>query len=337
MTVAGSVILIADSAYFKALYNLVPSPVLLLHKADGLILAANPAFIDAFGLPELKADTEAARLYPASGSLPWNIVQGEEGQKVAAKLALPGQQAQAVEVTVAEAMLAGNSVLLCFVQGQQSTRSQQTALVAAEAEKKALLNEVYHRVKNNLNIIISLLKLQLNRVEDPEFRKLLLESKSRIFTLALLQERLYLSPRLSEVKANEYLIKLADSVIHTFKGRQQISLKTDTAECWLKVDSLVPLGLLVHELVSNAVLHAFTEQEKGTISLSFGPAGENSYQLTIADDGKGMAGPEVFDAGKTLGIQLINSLTKQLKASKQLETSAGAGTRIIVKFAKPLS
>lgn len=244
-------------------------------------------------------------------------------------LTLPDQQAQAVEAIVTEAMLAEERVLLCFVQGQQS---QQISLAVAEAEKKALLNDVYHRVKNNLNIIISLLQLQMNRVEEPEVRKLLLESKSRIFTLALLQERLYLSPRLSEVKANEYLTNLADSVIHTFKGKKQIKLKADTAECWLKIDTLVPLGLLVHELVSNAAVHAFTEQEQGAVQLSFGPVGDASYQLIIADNGKGLAGQEVFNAGKTLGIQLINSLIKQLKASKQVETAAGAGTKIIINI-----
>jgi two-component sensor histidine kinase len=321
-------LLFPDREYFKALYNPVPSPVLLLHKAEGVILETNHAFAATFKQPESTA-LLIAILQPASGNKEW-----EKGPKLPAILTLPGQQAQAVEVIVTEAMLADEKVLLCFVQDQQS---QQIAITVAEAEKKALLNEVYHRVKNNLNIIISLLKLQMNRVEDPEVRKLLLESKSRIFTLALLQERLYLSPRLSEVKANEYLINLADSVIHTFKGRKQISLKTDTAECWLKIDSLVPLGLLVHELVSNAAMHAFTEQEQGSIHLSFGPVEDTSYQLTVADNGKGLAGPEVFNTGKTLGMQLINSLIKQLRAGKQLETAAGAGTKIIINIPKPQS
>ncbi|AHM60158.1 signal transduction histidine kinase [Flammeovirgaceae bacterium 311] len=319
--------------HFKALYNPVNSPVFLLHTGEGLVLAHNVAFSACFYTPEVFTDTpKAATIILAT---PHHVQAVRQG-KVSATLQLPDGNRQALELELADAMLGDESVLLCFVQDQLSHNSQQIALAAAEAEKKALLNEVYHRVKNNLNIIISLLKLQMNRVQDPGVRKLLLESKSRIFTLALLQERLYLSPRLSEVKANEYLISLAHSVVNTFKGGQQISLHTHSTECWLKVDTLVPLGLLVHELVSNAVVHAFSAQEQGQVHLFFGPAGDTHYELIIADDGKGLS-PQIFEGGKTLGVQLINSLVKQLKAHKQLETAAGAGTKIIISLPKPLA
>lgn len=320
--------------HFKALYNPVTNPVFLLHPKEGVVLAYNGAFSTCFYTPGASALTPGAAavtILPTPGHQ--KAVRRGRAQ---ATLELPDGTKQPLELELTEAMLADEPVLLCFVQDQPNHSGQQLALAAAEAEKKALLNEVYHRVKNNLNIIISLLKLQMNRVEDPEVRKLLLESKSRIFTLALLQERLYLSPRLSEVKANEYLFNLAHSVVNTFKGDRQISLHTHTTECWLKVDHLVPLGLLVHELVSNAVVHAFTAQEQGNVHLYFGPAGDAHYELTIADDGKGLA-PETFEGGKTLGVQLINSLIKQLKAVKQLETTAGAGTKIIIRFPKPLA
>lgn len=319
--------------YFKVLYNPVTNPVFLLHTSEGVVLEANEAFRAYLPSPgDAGPIAGAVKLQPRF----WFDGTVAKNQKTAVSLEFPGGSVVAVDLVATEALLADEKVLLCFVQVNSSQSSQGNALAAAEAEKKALLNEVYHRVKNNLNIIISLLQLQMNRVQDPEVKKLLLESKSRIFTLALLQERLYLSPKLSEVKANEYLTKLAHSVVNTYKGDQQLHLETDTEECWLKVDTLVPLGLLVHELVSNAVLHAFNEQKEGTIHLSFSPADEDGYSLTVADNGRGLAGEKAFDTSKTLGVQLINSLVKQLKAQRQVESTAGAGTKFIISFPKPI-
>src|SRR5690606_24261115 len=125
------------------------------------------------------------------------------------------------------------------------------------------------------------------------------------------------------------------SVVQTYQGAQRINLKAEADECWLKVDTLVPLGLLLHELVSNAVLHAFDKQEDKIISLKFAHVGTTHYVLMVADNGSGLPGSDFFETGKTLGVQLINSLAKQLKARLQLSTATGKGTEVSIIFPQP--
>ena len=320
----------SSRAYFREIYSLVADAVFLYNAADMQIIEGNRFFRSLINAPEdLDLNLPLAQIFnPLSIqqlTLPRKLFDAEI--RGANKALLP------VRIQLREVLLEGMPLLMGVASRQLVQPVSEASMAAAEQEKKALLNEVYHRVKNNLNVIISLISLQLNRVHEPQPRRLLKESKSRIYTLALLQERLYHSPRLSDVKANEYLTSLAQSVVATFKeSRQQIRLIPQTQESWLNVDLLVPLGLIVHELVANAVLHAYAEQETGDIQLMFNICGASEYELVISDEGRGLPEGSVFASFKTLGAQLVISLTKQLKGRLQVESSTGKGTKVSVKF-----
>ena len=317
---------IPTNAHFKAFYKNVSEGVFLYQPAQGLIIDGNSAFKARIGA----ADSAAANLsIPLAQLFPRLTPTFEAGDVIHTILALEGSPYILVQLKIAEATLADEPLLLCVLKEQQS----QQVLDAAYAEKKALLKEVYHRVKNNLNIIISLLGLQLNRAEDIHVRHVLRESKSRMYALSLLQERLYHSTRISEVKANEYLASLAQSVVATFKeSKQQLSFRTQTRECWLNVDVLVPLGLLVHEVVANAVLHAFPQGQSGEIFLLFQEHEVGAYELMIQDTGIGLPAGSSFASFSSLGSQLIINLSRQLKGRLQLESEPAKGTKVIVTF-----
>ena len=297
--------------------------------SDGLIVEGNTAFRQAVGI-----DHDSAFTLAFSKVLPFTTIPDILPDKaLQAQFQMLDKAAEPVRLQLQEVMLEQVPVLLVIASEIKCADTAREALAAAETEKKALLKEVYHRVKNNLNIIISLMSLQVNRVQELPLKHLLIESKSRVYTLALLQERLYHSPRLSEVKANEYLLSLTQAVIANFKeNKQQLVLVPNMQECWLNVDVLVPLGLVVHELVANAVLHAFKEQESGEIHLQLSYTENEGYHLSVEDTGKGLPEGSSFTSFKSLGAQLVVSLARQLKARVQVESKAEKGTHVSLFF-----
>jgi PAS domain S-box-containing protein len=181
-------------------------------------------------------------------------------------------------------------------------------------EKEVLLKEVHHRVKNNLQVISSLLFLQKDSIEDPVVQDLFEESRNRIASMALVHEELYRSGDLARVDIKEYLERLAPKVVQSLRGSKSIGFALNLTECRVGVDKAIPFGLIVNELVTNAVKHGFTGRETGNIRVTV-ERQEGMAQAVVEDDGIGL--PEGFhpDAVKTLGIQLVVQLTRQLRGS----------------------
>jgi PAS domain S-box-containing protein len=181
-------------------------------------------------------------------------------------------------------------------------------------EKEVLLKEVHHRVKNNLQVISSLLFLQKDNVEDQAVQDMFEESRNRIASMALVHEELYRSGDLARVNLKEYLERLAPKVVQSLRGNKSIGFALNLAECRVSVDKAIPFGLIVNELVTNAVKHAFAGREAGNIRVTV-ERQEGMAQAVVEDDGIGL--PEGFhpDAVKTLGMQLVVQLTRQLRGS----------------------
>lgn len=312
---------------FAALYNPVEALVFAVEISDAKILVGNSAFWTSipFDTNELSATT----LFPAQ-----LLQQPKTGEKIPLTLQLPGTGPLPVRMQLLDAVLDGEKVILCIATpAHTAEKSTSNALEVAEAEKKALLNEVYHRVKNNLNIIVSLLSLQLSRVQEQSVHMMLLESKSRVYTLALLHEFLYLSPRVAEIKAGDYLLKLSNSVFTSFrKPSQHVRLIADMTDAWLNVDILLPLGLICHELVANAVQHAFATEATGEIRISFCPLPNGDFEFMVTDNGSGFPEGVNFGNGNTLGQKLIVNLSKQLKGQLLVASNREKGTAVTLQF-----
>lgn len=197
-------------------------------------------------------------------------------------------------------------------------------------EKEMMLKEVHHRVKNNLMIISSLLSIQSSYVTDEKVLQVLTESENRANTMALIHEKLYKSD-LSHLELGDYIITLSKEIFDTYSSSNNIKLKTDTEEVYLDVDTAIPLALVVNELITNSIKYAFPNGESGTISISLKNMGDTAI-LTIGDDGIGLPKDMEIEKTSTLGMELLNNLTKQIDA--KLSVLPQKGTNFKIEFKK---
>ena len=190
-------------------------------------------------------------------------------------------------------------------------------------EKNTLLKEVHHRVKNNLQIVSSLLHMQAKHFHDEEARNLILESQNRIRSMALVHEMLYASEGLSKIEFGEYVSALADSLRASFGSKAaKVELSIEVADVALDLDTAVLLGLILNEVISNSFKHAFPEGRSGHLSVHLEET-DAGLHLSVRDDGIGLpAGFELEKAG-TLGVQLVRAVSSQLGATVQFETNGG--------------
>ncbi|REL33497.1 hypothetical protein DYD21_12065 [Rhodohalobacter sp. SW132] len=212
----------------------------------------------------------------------------------------------------------------------EQTRSIREAL----EEKEVLIKEVHHRVKNNLAVIYSMLDLQTNYLEDEKTLAVFEDSKLRVTSIALIHEKLYQNESLSKIEAGVYIPELVDVIIRSMEVRHQnIDCNVDVVDnLHLSLDQGIPCGLIINELVSNAYKHAFCETNNGEIHVGLCRK-NNELILKISDNGKGL--PENYSNGKSdsLGLILVNTLIKQLKAELTID-SGEHGTTFEIRFEK---
>ncbi len=202
-------------------------------------------------------------------------------------------------------------------------------------EKEVLLKEVHHRVKNNLQVIFSLLYLQSRDIEDPVVQQMFRDSQNRVRSMALVHEQLYRSEDLARVDFGEYVRRLAAHLYRAYGvPGDGIKFTVDVVDALLGIDQAIPCGLIINELVSNALKHAFPTSGRcpeSEIAVSLRPNAANRLTLTVHDNGVGF--PEKLDwrATASLGLQLVNTLVRQLEAEIELNRDAGTEFRITLK------
>lgn len=205
---------------------------------------------------------------------------------------------------------------------------------ASLREKEILLREIHHRVKNNLQIISSLMTLQEEGVDHPAALEALAVCRGRVSSMAVIHEQIYRTPSLSRIDVADYLQQFLPRIVSVFKGVEDISLELDIAPILLTLDQAIPFGLIINELTTNALKHAFRGREYGTIRLSASLADE-MVTLVIEDDGNGL--PENFDPTRTssLGLQIVSMLTKQLHGTLSIEPASGTRFRFQFPLCQP--
>lgn len=196
-------------------------------------------------------------------------------------------------------------------------------------EKELLLKEIHHRVKNNLQVVSSLLKLQTGYVKDENALDLLMDSQNRVRSMALVHQKLYQSADFSEINFTEYLRQLTGYLINSFKiSPDVVEIDISAEKLELGIDHAVPCGLIVNELISNSLKYAFPDGKKGLIKIELKKKEEGTIVLTISDDGVGF--PEGVDYRETqsLGLQLVNTLVGQIDGTISMENHVGTTFRI---------
>ena len=201
-------------------------------------------------------------------------------------------------------------------------------------EKEILLREIHHRVKNNLQTISSLLDLQAESIKDPAALEAFRSSQSRIRSMALIHERLYKSEDLSRIKAQEYIKNLTDYLEATYDSLAgNIKLRTDVQNILLNLDTAIPCGLIINELVSNSMKYAFPGEEAGTIEVSLMVSSTDNISLLVKDDGIGIPADISIENSPSLGLQLVHLLVKQIYGTFKMVRENG--TRVEIIFPKP--
>jgi len=202
-------------------------------------------------------------------------------------------------------------------------------LKASLHERELLLQEVYHRVKNNMQIIISLLRLQAQKLKNEYAKEVLHEAQNRIKSMALVHDRIYQSEDLAKVNFEEYIKRLAIELFYSYNiDTERIKLKTNISEVSVDVGAAIPCALIINELVSNALKHAFPDNRKGEVSIEFYSDDNNQSVLLVHDNGVGL--PKDFDTqgSDSFGLQLVYMLTDQLHGRCEAKSNGGTTFRI---------
>ena len=195
---------------------------------------------------------------------------------------------------------------------------------ASLKEKEVLLKEIHHRVKNNLQIISSLLYLQASRTEHAGAVSALRESRNRIKSMALIHERLYQSANLASVDMGEYTRNLVSDLQRSYRIEESaVRLRLNIQDIPLGITEAIPCGLIINELVSNALKHAFPKGRAGEVTIGLRRATANRTTLTVSDNGIGFPEQMDFRKSPSLGLTLINSLVEQLGGTIDLDRRGG--------------
>jgi two-component sensor histidine kinase len=208
-------------------------------------------------------------------------------------------------------------------------RKAEDALRALVEEKVVLLREVHHRVKNNLQVISSLLSLQQQAAEDPVTKELLRETRGRVQSMARIHEKLYQTRNVAEVDFGEYVRTLTRELLHSY-GVRNVRVDVVANDVHLHVDTAIPCGLIINELVTNALKHGFKGGREGTITVELALHQSGMLHLRVADDGVGFGDGVDYRDARTMGMVIVRSLVAQLAGAAELSTDSG--TEFLIRF-----
>jgi len=210
-------------------------------------------------------------------------------------------------------------------------QAQKNVIEEALTEKESLLREIHHRVKNNLQVISSLLSLQERRIKGAEGKQVVQESRNRVQSIALIHQNLYQQENISRIHMEPYLTELSEQIRRSFDlGQREIDLKLDIDPVELDVDSAIPLGLITNELLTNALKYAFTEAERGQIELSFTKKSADQWLLRVQDNGVGIPEKKLVAVGDTFGMKLIRTFAQKLQSTLEIDTKMGTAITLLI-------
>ena len=203
----------------------------------------------------------------------------------------------------------------------------QASLVARNAENELLLKEIHHRVKNNLEVVSSLLALQSNQIDDENTKEAMLEGQNRVQSIGIVHQKLYQGKNLGAIEMKDYFINLSDSILDSFGAHKRVQVECAMNALNVDIDTAVPLGLIVNELLTNTIKYAFPDGRSGKVQIKLEQKANGALEMQISDNGVGKEGDI---KGTGFGGQLISLLTQQLGGTMKEENNNG--THIFFEF-----
>lgn len=231
------------------------------------------------------------------------------------------------EIKLNNLNLKGSTYLMAMIRDITERKIAEDKIKASLHEKEVLLREIHHRVKNNLQIISSLLNLQSRGIDNEEVQEVFKESQARVKSMAMVHEKLYQSQNLSRIQFKDYILSLVNNLLQTYlRDPSGIQLKTDIDDVYIDINTAVPSGLIINEIISNSLKYAF-DDDRGEIKISL-RKDDDEMVLKISDNGKGFSKDFDFRTTETLGLQLVNSLVQQLDGKIEIDNTNGVGFKI---------
>ena len=230
-----------------------------------------------------------------------------------------------IEVNASLGSYEGQPAIVTLVRDITERKRVERELQASLEEKVQLIRELYHRTKNNMQVIISMLMVQAELAESEQVRAALKDTTSRILAMALVHEKLYQSQRLSQINLDEYIRDLVELLVRTYQvNQEQISIEFDLEQIPVLIDTAIPCGLVLNELVSNSLKHAFSEGKSGEISICLKHEQPNVILLSVADNGSGLPVDFEVEDSQSFGLQTITAIVEhQLQGELHFENREG--------------
>ncbi|MEB3283094.1 MAG: PAS domain S-box protein [Lyngbya sp.] len=235
-----------------------------------------------------------------------------------------------VEITANYLIFGSQEFNFCFVRDISERKQAEEQMQASLKEKEVLLREIHHRVKNNLYIISNLLDLQSDVIQDERLLALFADSQTRIQSMALIHEQLYQSADLGQVNFGDYIHRLVENLFFSLGDTQGlVKSVVDVEPIQINLETAIPCGLLINELITNALKHAFPDGRTGEIYVEFYQDSEQKLHLKIRDNGVGISPDIDWENLTSLGLKLVHILSKQLRATVQLNSNPGTCIELI--------
>jgi two-component sensor histidine kinase len=215
---------------------------------------------------------------------------------------------------------------------QRAALDRQTALLQ---QRETMLREIHHRVKNNMQVMSSLLNLQSRVASNPDTSRMLQENQNRIHSMALLHEILYQSEDLAVVDFSKYVRRMVDHLFRSYGvDNRQIRLRAELNPVPLELDDALPCGLLISEVISNSLKHGFPEGQEGEVGILLRPQSATTVALVLSDDGAGLPAGMDWTTTRSLGLRLVRALALQLRASLEIRSQGGTEVKLVFTLRK---
>ncbi|WOF17020.1 PAS domain S-box protein [Methanoplanus sp. FWC-SCC4] len=326
---------------YRLLFETSPAPVIVI-SPENRVLDANESFFRVFGYPpELilgKRMGELPVLTEESRAVLENYLENKKEArsfKESMDIDLTGEKGEIHNCRVITNTLYDDDgetdVKVAVIMDVTDNVVAEEKIRASLCEKETLLREVHHRVKNNLQVIVSMLKLQSKRTDDPQIRSTLTDCQNRVYSMAMVHEKIYLSDSLADIDIREYLQSLSKMLLLEYSellGRVSVLVRCDEY-IHFDLDTVVPVALITNELISNSLKYAFPGKEEGTISIEVLKT-DSMFSYRFRDDGIGMPDGFDIDESQTLGMKIVKTLVRQLNG--EINIQKNLGTEIIIRF-----
>ncbi len=329
--------LLESESRYRSMFENNYAVMLLISPGDSRIIDANPAALSFYGF--LKNELCSKKISDISNldkqkkmEILDLALQGKEHHYYSSHKLFDGS-IKDVEIFIGPIQFSGKVLLYAIIHDVTERKRAETALNESLMQKNELIREIYHRTKNSLQVILSMFAIQSNFAKDDKVSRILMDMENRIMVMSLVHEKLYQSRSLSRIDLKDYIMDLLSSISYiALNKNQKVAIIEDIDPVEVLIDTAIPCGLILNELISNSFKHAANETSKVQVTVKLRALKDKTIDLTITDNGPGLK--EDFDLNniQTFGLQIVRNIVEyQLKGSIERITDSGTGWHIRFK------